>query len=60
VNFQVIALLMVASVWYLTVVSMLTIGQHFLERRLHRDHVGGDRSFPVAADPGLAGIGPQL
>jgi polar amino acid transport system permease protein len=60
VNFQVIALLMVASAWYLTVVSILTIGQHFLERRLHRDHLGGDRSFLVAPNPGLAGIGPQL
>jgi polar amino acid transport system permease protein len=34
VNFEVMALLLVASIWYLTVVSVLTIGQHFLEHRL--------------------------
>jgi polar amino acid transport system permease protein len=60
VNFEVMALLIVASIWYLTVVSVLTIGQHFLERRLNRDRVGGDRSAGPAADPDLAGIDPQL
>jgi polar amino acid transport system permease protein len=60
VNFEVMALLIVASIWYLTVVSVLTIGQHFLERRLNRDRVGGDRSAGSAADPDLAGIDPQL
>jgi polar amino acid transport system permease protein len=60
VNFEVIALLIVASIWYLVVVSLLTVGQHFLERRLNRDRVGGDRSARSVVDPDLAGIDPQL
>jgi len=32
-TYETIPLLIVASLWYLAVVSMLTIGQHFLERR---------------------------
>ena len=58
VNFQVMALLIVASVWYLVVVSLLTVGQHFLERRLNRDRLGGDRL--AGAAPDLGGIDPQL
>ena len=60
VDFEVIALLIVASIWYLTVVSLLTIGQHVLERRLSRDRVGGDRSVRSGTGPDLAGIDPQL
>ena len=60
VDFEVIALLIVASIWYLTVVSLLTIGQHVLERRLSRDRVGGDRSVRSETGPDLAGIDPQL
>ena len=60
VNFEVMALLIVASIWYLTVVSVLTIGQHFLERRLNRDRVGGYRPSRPVADPDLTGIDPQL
>jgi len=33
VSFEVIPLLLVASLWYLFVVSVLSVGQHFLERR---------------------------
>ncbi len=33
-NFQVIPLLIVASIWYLIVTTLLTVGQHYLERRL--------------------------
>jgi polar amino acid transport system permease protein len=36
VNNYVIELLIVATVWYLFIVSLLTIGQNFLERRLGR------------------------
>jgi polar amino acid transport system permease protein len=60
VNFQVMALLIVASVWYLIVVSLLTVGQHFLERRLNRDRVGGDRSASSELASDLSGIDPQL
>ncbi len=60
VNFQVMALLIVASVWYLIVVSLLTVGQHFLERRLNRDRIGGDRSASSELAPDLSGIDPQL
>jgi len=35
-NFRTIPLLIVASLWYLIVTSMLTIGQHVLERRVGR------------------------
>ncbi|MFF4416880.1 amino acid ABC transporter permease [Streptosporangium sp. NPDC001559] len=33
-NYQVIALLLVASLWYLALVSLASIGQHYLERGL--------------------------
>ena len=36
-NFAVIPLLMVASVWYLMLTVVFTIGQHYLERALERD-----------------------
>ncbi len=35
-NYQVIAMLVVASLWYLALVTLATIGQHFLERGLDR------------------------
>lgn len=38
-NFQVIPLLITISIWYLLVTTVLSIGQHFLERRFAR----GDR-----------------
>ena len=36
VNYETIPLLMVASIWYLAVTSVLTVGQFFLERRYSR------------------------
>jgi len=36
VNFQVIPLLIVASIWYLVLTSILYVGQHFIERRYGR------------------------
>ncbi|MER7357101.1 amino acid ABC transporter permease [Nonomuraea dietziae] len=37
-NFEVIALLVVASTWYLLLTSVATVGQRFLERRFSRGH----------------------
>ena len=39
-NFEVIALLIVASIWYLLLTSLASVGQHFLEKRFSR----GERS----------------
>ncbi len=33
-NFEVIPLLIVATLWYLIITTLLTVGQHYLERRL--------------------------
>lgn len=38
VNYQVIPLLLVASIWYLVVVSVLSVGQYYIERRLGRGY----------------------
>ncbi|RII20595.1 L-cystine transport system permease protein TcyB [Streptomyces sp. YIM 130001] len=37
-NYEVIPLLIVASLWYLVLVSLATLGQHFLERRLNQGY----------------------
>jgi polar amino acid transport system permease protein len=37
-NFQVVPLLIVASIWYLAMVSVLTFGQHLLEKRLNQGY----------------------
>ncbi|MCD7439478.1 amino acid ABC transporter permease [Streptomyces lincolnensis] len=37
-NYQVIPLLIVASIWYLVLVSLATLGQHFLEKRLDQGY----------------------
>ena len=42
-NFQTIPLLLVASIWYLIVTSLLTIGQFYVERHYAR---GASRSLP--------------
>lgn len=44
-TYQVIPLLITASLWYLILTTVLTVGQTFLERRLRR----GDHNRPVAA-----------
>jgi polar amino acid transport system permease protein len=46
VNFKILALLIVASLWYLILTSLATVGQHFLEKSLSHDRVGGDRPAP--------------
>jgi len=35
-NFLIIPLLMVASLWYLTMTTVLSIGQYFIEKRFAR------------------------
>lgn len=42
-NFETIPLLMVASIWYIVVTSILSIGQFYLERHYAK---GGQRSLP--------------
>lgn len=42
-TFQTIPLLIVASIWYLVVTSVLTVGQYYVERRFSR---GGSRRPP--------------
>ncbi|HOA58534.1 MAG TPA: amino acid ABC transporter permease [Dermatophilaceae bacterium] len=41
-NYQIIPMLIVASIWYLVVTTILTIGQFYLERRFAR----GERTLP--------------
>jgi polar amino acid transport system permease protein len=45
VNFYVVALLIVASLWYLILTTVATVGQHYLEQWLDRDRIGGDREI---------------
>jgi polar amino acid transport system permease protein len=44
VNFKTIPLLITASIWYLIVTSLLTIGQYYIERRFAR---GSARELPL-------------
>ena len=46
VNYRTIQLLIVASLWYLIVTTVLTIGQHYVERYFGR---GATREVPVTA-----------
>ena len=48
-NARVMELLIVAAIWYLAVVTVLSIGQHFLERHFSK---GYRRARPVAAAEG--------
>ncbi len=43
VNYETIPLLIVASIWYLVVTSVLSVGQYYLERRFRR---GSARELP--------------
>jgi polar amino acid transport system permease protein len=40
-NFEVIALLIVASIWYLVLTTVASVGQYFLEKRFSRGFGGG-------------------
>lgn len=44
-NYKVIPLLVVAAIWYLALVSLLSVGQFFLERRFGRGHGGPAKSI---------------
>jgi polar amino acid transport system permease protein len=44
VNFKQIPLLLVASIWYLFVTSILSVGQYYVERRYRR---GSSRDLPL-------------
>ena len=44
-NYKVIPLLVVAAIWYLALVSLLSVGQFFLERRFGRGHGAPTRSI---------------
>lgn len=47
-TFETIPLLMVATFWYLAAVSILTIGQGFLERNFARDEIRPNQSGVIA------------
>jgi polar amino acid transport system permease protein len=46
-NYQVIPLLVVASIWYLALVSVLSLPQAWLERRYGRGSAGGGPTSPL-------------
>ncbi|MGW1531262.1 amino acid ABC transporter permease [Streptomyces aureus] len=46
-NYQVIPMLVVASIWYLALVSLLSIPQAWMERRYGRGTSGGGRISPL-------------
>jgi polar amino acid transport system permease protein len=48
-NNDVIELLFVAAIWYLAVVTVLSIGQYFLERYFARGQKGSRAPRPVEA-----------
>lgn len=47
-NFRTIPLLITASIWYLIVTSVLTVGQYYIERRYNRGHA---RTAAAGAGP---------
>ena len=52
-NYQIVPLLLVASLWYLFFTSVLTIGQFYVERYYARgDHAGPPAHTLPAAPPG--------
>ena len=46
-TYQVVPLLMVACIWYMIFVSILSVGQHFLEKKLHRGRQTLGRPVPT-------------
>jgi polar amino acid transport system permease protein len=44
VNYKVIPLLIVASIWYLVMTSVLYVGQYFIERRFGRGFTRAERA----------------
>jgi len=54
VNYKVIALLIVASIWYLAMTSVLYVGQYFIERRYGRGFSRAERASMRARWLGFA------
>lgn len=50
-NFKIMPLLIVATIWYVVVVSVLSIGQHLLERRFARG-TRASRGTTASGEPG--------
>ncbi|RBQ19376.1 amino acid ABC transporter permease [Spongiactinospora rosea] len=55
-TFETIPLLIVASIWYIVVTSILSVGQYYLERHYARGSVRQERT-PLRRLAGLLGIG---
>ena len=53
VNYQTIPLLIVASIWYLVMTSVLYVGQYFIERRYGRGFSRAQRATIAGALAGL-------
>jgi polar amino acid transport system permease protein len=47
-NYEVVPLLMVATIWYMFFVTVLSIGQHFLEKKLLRGRGKPNRRLAIA------------
>jgi polar amino acid transport system permease protein len=56
-TYQTIPLLIVASIWYLTLTSILNVGQHFLERRFGRGFTRAEQASVRARFGGLSNRG---
>jgi polar amino acid transport system permease protein len=54
-NYAIVPLLIVAALWYLVITSLLSIGQHYLEKRLARGFIRRKQPIPAAA--GIIGEG---
>ena len=52
-NYETIPLLIVASLWYLAVTSVLSVGQYYLERKLGRGHAHATRGLASYLIQGL-------
>ena len=50
INYEVIALLLVASIWYMVIISITSIGQHYLEKRLSRSERNGTGGRAAVAE----------
>ncbi|MBY0689778.1 amino acid ABC transporter permease [Microbacterium marinilacus] len=59
-NFVVIPLLITASLWYLLVTTILSIGQHFLEKRFKRGERQAEQSYFAAWLTGLLPRRPKV
>lgn len=53
-NFQVVPLLIVATLWYIVITTVLSVIQYFVERHYNRSNRDADRSFRQTWRDGLA------